>query len=187
MTKQTEYEKFVASIPYGKHTVEYFSSRETARKKFGFSIPDFNTLKFIKSLKQPILDVGAGNGYWVWELKKLGVDARATSLQKEWYPLQMNWGDVENLTAIDAIAKYPNTVLMYNWPCYAEPWAHESLLTYQGNQVIYIGEGFGGCTANDGFHQELEDNWIEKKKIYIPQWWGLHDTFMYYERKKFFF
>ena len=32
---------------------------------------------------------------------------------------------------------------------------------YTGQRLIYIGEGDGGCTADDQFHQMLEEHWEE--------------------------
>lgn len=45
--------------------------------------------------------------------------------------------------------------------------------------VVYIGEGYGGCTADDQFHEHydsIEDDEIFNKVVVnYERWWGLHD------------
>ena len=62
--------------------------------------------------------------------------------------------------------------------------AAESLATYKGDCLVYVGEGFGGCTADDDFFMSLDDGWELVKEIQILQWFGMHDTMMVYERKR---
>jgi hypothetical protein len=63
--------------------------------------------------------------------------------------------------------------------------AADALRAYQGNTVIYIGEGSSGCTGDEEFHNMLEKEWDTPKGGACPmvQWWGLHDWITIYHRK----
>jgi len=65
--------------------------------------------------------------------------------------------------------------LLLIWPSYGETWATEALGAYQGDTCIYVGEGRGGCTADDRFHQMLHEEWSLAETVAIPQYLGLHD------------
>ena len=44
-------------------------------------------------------------------------------------------------------------------------------------------EGYGGCTADDSFHQLLDDEWDEDQEVDLPQWDGIHDRLTVYRRR----
>ena len=46
-----------------------------------------------------------------------------------------------------------------------------------------MGEGAGGRTADARFHQTLEEAFALKEEIFIPQFPGIHDTVIVYERR----
>lgn len=95
--------------------------------------------------------------------------------------------DIENLSAVDAIKKYAtvNYIIMC-WPPYDTKDAYDVLIAmreYNPKAVlIYIGEDWRGCTADDEFFETAEE--IEDHPIYefvnIPQWWGVHDEIKLY-------
>lgn len=62
-------------------------------------------------------------------------------------------------------------------------WPAQTLSLYRGNVVAYVGEGDGGCTADDAFHEILDQLWEEIEDHEIPQWWGIHDRLRIYKRK----
>ncbi len=66
--------------------------------------------------------------------------------------------------------------LMLCWPPYDNSMAIEALRRYRGKTVIYVGEGNGGCTADDAFDEELSTKWTLVDELMIPQWRGLHDS-----------
>ena len=44
--------------------------------------------------------------------------------------------------------------------------------------MIFIGEGYGGCTASDEFFDnivEIEDETFSEAIKEYKQWWGIHD------------
>lgn len=80
-------------------------------------------------------------------------------------------------------ARFKAHTLLLIWPPYDEPMALECLKYFRGDHICYIGEGWGGCTGCDGFHDFLGEHFNEVKKVSIPQWEGLHDRLFVYERR----
>ena len=53
---------------------------------------------------------------------------------------------------------------------------------YKGDIFIYIGEEEGGCCADDDFFEYLHSHWDEREELDMPQFFGLHDVAIIYER-----
>ncbi len=53
--------------------------------------------------------------------------------------------------------------------------ARQALEHYDGDTVIYVGEGPSGCTADDDFFEVLSGCWASAERIAIPQWDTIHD------------
>jgi hypothetical protein len=133
-----------------------------------------------------IVEPGAGAGYWAWQLAQAGADVIAYEPSDpadnkfvsgpEWFPvLRDDHG---------APAKHPDRSLLLCWPNYAEPWAEWSLATYKGDQLFYIGEGEGGCCADDGFFSLLEAEWEEVATCPSHvSFWAIHCYLTEYRRK----
>ena len=185
----TEYEKFY----YEQKTRSFDISnlfdpfgREKGIRRFGFSIL---TKEAIDQLQKyaPFIEVGAGTGYWAYEMKKRDIDIIATDLKNmknNKYKFQKEWTPIKCMTASQAIRKYPNRTLLMVWPCYSKSWGYKALKGYKGNTFVYCGEGHGGCTADDAFHELLEEEWKEHTDIPIPQWGGIHDYLTVFTREK---
>ena len=111
-----------------------------------------------------VVEVGAGTGYWAWQLAQAGVDVAAYDPQtpaenyqvagaEPWHPV--------GLRDHTAAADHPDRALFVCWPGYGLPWAGLALAHYRGDQLFYAGEGWGGMCADDGFFQLLADQWEE--------------------------
>jgi hypothetical protein len=150
---------------------------------FGFAIPNEAALRLIER-HAPILEVGAGCGYWASLLRARGVDMLVTDKSpKKWgyWTWKKKWTLVERHD--HRIAKKANdSALLMIWPDYNDAWAEKALKGYRGDTVIYIGEGHGGCTADDGFHELLDKKWTKHDTVNIPTWWGVRDYLMLYKR-----
>ena len=160
--------------------------REVLVKKYGFAIPNLEALVEI-SRHQPVLEVGAGSGYWAYELKKLRVDIVATGIidkihRKEWE--DSPWTAVERLSAQEAIGRYPERTLFMCWPSYSEEWAGHALAAYGGETLILVAEGEYGCVGGSNLWEELRKNWQCLVEVEIPQWDGIHDWLTVWRRRK---
>lgn len=133
-----------------------------------------------------VVEVGAGKGYWAAQLAQAGVDVVAydpafvlcpfgspefhsTTCEdcggsgfvfqnkyatgNPWFPVQRgNHAQV---------ALHPDRTLLLCWPTYDDSWAQRALAVYEGSQLFYAGEGWGGCCADDSFFETLDSEWEE--------------------------
>jgi len=151
--------------------------RDQYIKRFGFSIVTAAAVEFMRRYS-PILEVGAGCGYLAHELRRAGADVVATDLSPGSYAWEELWTKVEKFTAAGAVSRYPRRTLLVAWPEYGGRWAAAALrrhLATGGSTVIYIGEGNGGCTADDSFHRILYERFERVAVHGIPQFSHLHD------------
>ena len=148
---------------------------------YGFAIPNDEALEVIKKYS-PIIEIGAGAGYWAYCLNQLGVAVEAfdnCSWGTKWVKL---WFGVKSGNEI-TISSYPQHTLFLCWPNHKDPMAFNCLKKYQGKYFIYVGEAEGGCTGDDAFHELLSSEWMIVEEVRIPQWFGIHDRLWVYERK----
>lgn len=132
---------------------------------FAWSIPSPGDIAWIRDRLggRGVVEPGAGSGYWAWQLSQSGVDVVAYEPEapeynkyvatKPWFPvLHGDHGDVKH---------HPDRALLLCWPSYGEPWAAWALSAYTGDQLFYVGEGPGGCCADDEFFCLLDAEWAE--------------------------
>jgi hypothetical protein len=172
-----------------------YALRSEHIRRYGFAVI---TEKVIAELaahlnERPLLEVGAGSGYWAYELARNGVDVIATDPGIGRYGMgwkepgapqrwKHHFCEIEKLTGIEAVAKYPDRQLLFVWPDYSCAWPAETLQAYLGDLVFYAGEGEGGCTGDDRFHDLLDKDFALIDTIAIPQWSGIHDELHVYRR-----
>ena len=174
----------------GQSLDSYVDGRHEFVRKFSFSIPTAAVIKKLARVVGPIVEVGAGTGYWAYELCEAGADIVATDLMtfgQDIYDFRESYFEVEQLDALAAAQQYSARSLLVSWPDdfnAAFGWSDEMLEAYEkagDRQVIYIGEGNGGCTGSDRFHALLRHRWHEVLRLALPRWDGIHDAVTVHE------
>ena len=154
-------------------------------RKYGYSIPTQKALDTIKSYS-PIIEIGAGHGYWASLLRKISTDIIAYDnfswfekkiLLKDRLFTEVQKGDYRK------IPKHPERTLFICWPPPESDMACDCIKTYKGLFFIFIGEKKGGCTANENFYNYLYTEFIMIKKLEIPCWPDFFDFMAVYKRK----
>ncbi|MGW6912544.1 hypothetical protein ACWGB8_01780 [Kitasatospora sp. NPDC054939] len=111
-----------------------------------------------------VVEIGAGTGYWAWQLQQAGVDVAAYDPNPpaagNEYCKHGPYADVQQGGA-EAVRAHQDRALLMVWPPYGGQHAEETLRAYDGGLLIYAGEGYGGCTADDGFYELLHAEWDE--------------------------
>jgi hypothetical protein len=183
--------------PYFKANYDNYASiqmnlelRNNFVRQFSWAIPTPNVVRKIcdATVGKKIIEVGAGTGLWAKLLKLSGSEIIATdSFESHGYREDNTYLPVHNLEAVAAIEQNRDCdVLMLIWPAYDTDMAERALKAFNGSTVIYIGEGYGGCNANDEFFDELQQNFEELRShddIYVPTWFGIHDGLEIHQRK----
>lgn len=164
-----------------------FRLREKFIQRYGFAILTREAIEVIRPYG-PLLEIGAGSGYWTYELQNYGVDVIATDSHSEafgWFQsgtsIRGRWKktfvNVEKLEAVDAVRKYPNRNLLVVWPSYGESWAADALDTFTGQVVVYMGE-WGSACAEDRFFDQLDQRFSDQVYVRMPHFWGLYDRYL---------
>lgn len=146
-------------------------------KEYSWAIPNDEAIDVLVE-ESPIIEVGAGNGYWAYLADEDGADVVAFDMdpwEAEWFPVLE--GD------ICEILNYQDRSLFLCWPPYDNPMAADALDLYTGDTVIYVGEGRGGCTGDSDFHFKLQKEFgLADEIIDIPVWEGIHDRMYVFRR-----
>jgi hypothetical protein len=163
-------------------------SRDKLLEEYAFAIPSPNALERVASFS-PIVEIGAGGGYWAKLLTEMGAVVHAYdkappgSHRKNDWKMRLHFPVRYGEPSVLSDPQYAKGwTLFLCWP-YMDSMAYECLQHFRGDTVIYIGEGSGGCTANDAFFEVLERDYEELDQMYIPQWPCIHDYLSVWERK----
>lgn len=158
-----------------------YVARRKLIKLFGYSIPTDDALDEI-SKRSPLIEIGAGAGYWASCLQKRGVDIVAYdnavghdpsltfgSWDKMWFQVQEG--------SVEKIAEHPRRTLILAWPPpfdSIDSMAADCLKAYQGDTLIHVGMR--------GELEPLLDSWSLEMEIGIPQWEGVPDSVQIWRR-----
>jgi hypothetical protein len=108
------------------HSLRFVGShllRREATIKYAWAIPDDAALDMIGRYG-PVVEVGAGTGYWAGLLAERGIDVVALDLwpaghpQNFWHSTPGVYYPVEE-APVEAAARHPNRTLLLCWPPYA--------------------------------------------------------------------
>jgi hypothetical protein len=168
-----------------ERSLEVHRKRDECILKYAFAVPGPEALQALVELS-PIVEIGAGLGYWAHLLEQMGADVTA-------YDLHVNKsGKVKLYSEKRYVQPYTTVIrgepaaawlhsdrtLFLCWPPYDEPMAFDSLDNYLkggGQTLAYVGEGSGGCTGDDAFHELMGEKMEHERTVGIPVWWGIHD------------
>jgi len=162
-----------SALPYYK--------RQDLVKKYAWAVPDENAIEKIVSYS-PIVEIGAGSGYWAWLIEQAGGDIICYDKS----PWDDSYSEVSKAEE-SAVNEHADRSLFLCWPPLCWPplstdMGSNALSHYEGDAVLYIGEGKGGCTANDEFHRKLEIDYNLEEVVDIPQWPSVYDSLYIYKR-----
>lgn len=166
-----------------------FSKRDYFSTEYGWSVPSKEAIEELKEFVggDQVVEIGSGHGLWAKLMQDIGIQVTPTDYfegRGEYTAKKDSFTEVEDLQNLEALQKYSGyNVLMMSWPPYDSPMANETLSAFKGNKLIFIGEGYGGCTADDDFFDQLEKEWERIKGIQIPKWEGIHDGIDIWVRK----
>lgn len=176
-------------IDFGKcRGIQRWTERSRLTSLYSWAVPNDEALAVIAK-HSPIIEIGAGTGYWAALLTARGADVLcfdehppAKGRTANVYRHEVTYHKVRKGGPAEA-GNYPRRALFLCWPPYDSPMARMCLENYIGNTLIFVGEGRGGCTADDAFFDELDSRWVMTEEVFIPQWDGIHDVLEVYRRK----
>ncbi len=157
-------------------------------KYFAWAVPSPDVIAAIAEYG-PVVEMAAGVGYWAKMLRGAGCNVTALDA----YPGNIQtihpnrpgfWSPVfeGNFVAL-AAGDYDDRTLLLVWPPYNTPCAYDAVRSWGGTNLVHVGEGPGGCTGDDDFHNYVEENFDEVKDLPVPQFYGVRDYAFFYRRK----
>jgi len=166
-------------------TVRSIEPRQELISRYSWAVPTDEAIREVVKYS-PLIEIGAGSGYWAHLIKQakgdiICFDDFSLKYDERWLYSAKTWHRVYE-GSVEKIGKYPQHTLLLCWPPYDEPLALDALNAYKGRYLVYIGEGYGGCTGCTDFHDLLYKEWKEITDIYLPQYWGINDYLRILER-----
>ena len=158
---------------------------------FAWAIPNDAALDVLARYA-PLLECGAGTGYWLALLRARGVDAIGYDLAPPGdgaanayhQRARLTWTDVPQGSAASAARRHSDRNLVLCWPPYDDDAAsYAALRAYCGDVAIHIGER-DGASGSVRFHRELALNWTAVEEIELPHWPRLDDRLVVYWRNR---
>ena len=171
-------ELLIGDWEFMEESARVIRSRRELIYKYAYAIPSNNALQKIAAYS-PIVEIGAGNGYWASLLSKMGVDIVAYDNWRN--PDRKQWFDVQ-LADENVVKEHRDRTLLLCWPPHDNEMAANTLRQYEGRTVIYVGEDQGGCTATDSFFNFLYEHFTEEESVEIPTWPNNHDRMVIFKK-----
>lgn len=166
-------------------------------RRYAWAVPNQTALDTIAEVSPAgLVEIGAGGGYWAFELRARGVDVVAFDPHPPgdhpandggWHSgyawSEVRFGDHR------AAANHPDRTLFVCWPTMA-PWAGQAVAAYHaagGRTVVYIGEVDGMTGDDDLWHRLGLTNtdsdrpdtppaqFSPVRDVAIPRWAGVRD------------
>lgn len=183
--------------------IEWWAKRRGYCRTFAWAVPSPEMLDWMVERidGRTLVEIGAGTGYWAWQLQQLGVHVRAYDIappgrmtsNNQWHTPRDDDGNATDTGEQYFPVKYggphyagmwPEAVLFLCWPPYDDAMAYDCLSNFHGKELIYCGERDGGCTGTDEFHELLWKDFelVETAPGHV-QWPGIHDEVQLWWRR----
>ena len=195
----------VGYVPRHSHQVFLANVQKPLQETYACAIPNDAALDALVDLGKPIVEIGAGSGYWGALLRERGVDivlydAQPPTAEGANGFFGANFAGVEEGGA-EVAAAHPERALLLVWPFSAEfadafaggaesvaaAWDAAALAAYAGDTVVHVGElsTTPGCmvTTSPAFKRKLPAGWELQRTVAIPNWPGAADVLTVWTRR----
>jgi hypothetical protein len=161
-------------------------ARRAFVRRWGFSIPCAEAIAALRGLA-PIVEIGAGSGYWTALLNAAGHDAIATDVEPAGGVVSEfsvgRHAALERLGAPEAVRRYPDRDVFCSWPSEGDDWALRAAVAIQpGRAFALIGDGRGGCVGTESLFDFLDAAFEMDTVVELPQFPRIYDRLSIYRR-----
>jgi hypothetical protein len=183
--------KFYGSVidgPKVLRLIEAMKQRFVYSDHYAWAVPNKEAIEALAE-HSPLVEVGAGRGYWARLAAAAGADVLAFDPYppgpeggNKWHHKPGMFFKVGKADA-EIAAQHPDRTLFLCWPPYGQDVASRALRSYRGDTVIYVGdEGLSAATPE--FYAELEAGFTKVRTVEIPQWPGIQDRLEIWRRSR---
>ncbi|MFF4198280.1 hypothetical protein [Nonomuraea sp. NPDC001831] len=159
---------------------------------YAYAIPAPQTIEWMAGFcaDVPVVELGAGRGYWAAQLAHAGLTVeaydsappdKAANVSFPGAAGQPNvWHPVGSLAEFATRAQSADYVLFLCWPPgWGDTMSSDALTQFEnagGERLIYVGEPKGGKTGNDAFFDALSARWrLDSVDPSFVSWWAEAD------------
>ena len=172
---------------------EMHSARRDLITHYSYAIPDPGALELIAKYG-PILELGAGKGYWASLLRQMSVDILAYDIDPKNGSGYIDGGKAFTFVdtgSIEKIEENPERNLFLCWTPMTS-FSYEALKKFKKSKApyfIHIGEPGNedgrGCTDSVEFFRYLNKNFTLVEDYSLPNWQGVYDGLRVYKNNLF--
>jgi len=148
--------------------------------RYSEAVPTKAAIQHLAALG-PIIEVGAGGGYWAKLLRDVGGDVIVTDAEAAnangWYRDLKPWTDVQQADAVGAVSQHEDRVIFSCWPPRPNGYMTDVLDTATQKTLALVTDGCGGY-REDSMYDRLERSWTLSETVDIPRWPGRCDRLM---------
>jgi hypothetical protein len=197
-------EEFVKTIPPDAEEARVRKQERFAMcGRYAWSVPTDEAIEALVR-HSPLVELGAGTGYWAWLVRNAGGDIVAYDVNPPGQPGENTWHSEARTCftpvgsgSIEVLSDHVDRTLVLCWPPYSdqdrpttlagkkahlrECMGYQALRHWKGERFVYIGE-WRCCTAGWAFHDLLERDYRWVSWLKLPSWPGVDDYLTVYER-----
>ena len=162
-----------------------FSARSKFIDEIGFAIPCAEAIRAIVAAS-PLVEIGAGSGFWSALVHKAGGDIIATDAVsgRNYGQSVGHFHQVSDGEGARIVGSYSERNVLMIWPCYRKPWgATVAKAMAEGRLLFLVSEGQGGAVGDDDLFETLDARFDLVDEIEIPQWPGIHDRLTVHRKR----
>ena len=160
---------------------------------FSCVCPSYESLEIIKqvSTTKPVIEIGSGNGYWAFSLRRLGVQVQAVdNLESKW---RTTW--ISDTIVADGVAYLQKkrggkgAVLLMLYPVARSGLTARVLEAYRGDVVCVVGtqnrSGYTGFKDNtiEEYMAEKMSGFEKSVQVALPSFAGKDDALFVFEKR----
>lgn len=185
VTYGTVFGNYRYGLPSGRAGVRdslaNFYQRDGFIEEFGFSLPCSEALDVLER-HAPILEIGAGSGYWSALMACRGIDVVATDPAIEKFKFETGrYFPIVSLQGKTAVRRHSDRNVFCSWPSLTETWLRQAARAMRpGRTLIVVRED---ATADERTWNYLEMAFRFIGDCRLPCWWGLHDRIEIWKKR----
>lgn len=163
------------------------ATRDALVAKTAWAIPSEAALASIVDAG-PVVEIGAGTGYWAALLAARGADVIAYDINPpngdrahRWHPGATTVTDVR-VGGPEVLCAHGDRTLLLCWPPQESDMAARCLAEHRGSTVIYVGEWNTRTSATGAFFRALDRTYDRVRCLELPAWPSIGDRLYVFRR-----
>lgn len=155
--------------------------------QYAWAVPNDEAISTLVKYS-PIVEIGAGRGYWASLVASAGADIVAFDLNpptrrqvNTWHRQSGTFFKVSKAD-LDVVGTYRDRTLFLCWPPHGSDVALRTIQNYKGKTVIYVGDNGHVSSGTPEFYKELSTSFNLVQFVDIPRWPGVDDRLEVWQR-----